>query len=171
MIDEWEDFKKTVTPIDKRKVVLKSKVELYETIGSTKKISKKNFKFFDDQNDYSSNSFDLEKNLLKKIQKGKIKIDKSLDLHGLGLIESEEQVCEFIKECFEKQLRLVLIITGKGERLSVEKGWQGMGKLKKSLPDWLSKPYLAKLIVWFGSAPKHQGGSGATIIYLRKIKG
>ena len=74
MIDEWEDFKKTVTPIDKRKMVLKSKVELYETIGSTKKISKKNFKFFDDQNDYSSNSFDLEKNLLKKIQKGKIKI-------------------------------------------------------------------------------------------------
>ena len=25
MIDEWEDFKKTVTPIDKRKMVLKSK--------------------------------------------------------------------------------------------------------------------------------------------------
>ena len=171
MIDEWEDFKKTVKPIYKKKVVLKSKVEIYEKVGYREKLSTRNLTFFDGRSDSSSSSFALEKNLLKKIQKGKIKIDKSLDLHGLGLIESEEQVCEFIKECFVKQLRLVLIITGKGERLSVEQGWQGNGKLKKSLPDWLSKPYLAKLIVWFGNAPKHQGGSGATIIYLRKIKG
>jgi len=170
MIDEWENFKKSVKPIDKKKVTLKRKVELYEKINSKKKISEKSFTFFDSQIDSSSSSFAIEKNLLKKIQKGKIKIERSLDLHGLGLIESEEKVYQFIKECYEKQLRLVLIITGKGERLSVDKGWQGTGKLKKNLPDWLSKPYLAKLIIWFGSAPRHQGGVGATIIYLRKSK-
>ena len=169
MIDEWENFKKTVKPINKKNVTLKSNVDLYKKVDSKKKVSKR-FTFFDDQSENSISSFTLEKNLLKKIQKGKIKIDKSLDLHGLGLIESEEKVCEFIKECFEKQLRLVLIITGKGERLSVEKGWQSIGKLKQNLPDWLRKPYLAKFIVWFGSAPRHRGGSGATIIYLRRIK-
>ena len=170
MIDEWEDFKKTVKPIDKKKLAFKSKVELYEKFSTQKKLSKTNFNSFDNRSDCSIRPFGLEKNLLKKIQKGKIKINKSLDLHGLGLIESEEKVGEFVKECFEKQLRLILIITGKGERLTVDKGWQGAGKLKRNLPDWLSKPYLAKYIVWFGSAPSHQGGAGATVIYLRKIK-
>ncbi len=169
MINEWEDFKKTVKPITKRGGSL-DKSAIYERVEIKKNETEEKLITFDDDSKIFPKSFDLEKNLLKKIKKGRINIDKKLDLHGLGLLESEERVNEFIKECFEKQYRLILIITGKGPRLSVDEGWQGTGKLRKNLPDWLRKPYLARMIVWFGKAPRQKGGDGATVIYLKKVK-
>ena len=40
MIDEWENFKKTVKPINKKNVTLKSNVDLYEKVNSKKKYLK-----------------------------------------------------------------------------------------------------------------------------------
>ena len=112
----------------------------------------------------------LEKNTLRKIKKGKLKIQSKLDLHGFTVEESKEKVAEFILKNYEYKKRLLLIITGKGKRLGVSEGWKGTGKLKKNVPIWLSSVQLSKYILWFDSARPENGGEGALMIYLKKSK-
>jgi DNA-nicking Smr family endonuclease len=64
---------------------------------------------------------------------------------------------------------LILIISGKGRRLSVTDGWKGVGKLKKKIPDWLTSVSLAGKILWFDYAPPEKGGEGAFLVYLKKL--
>ncbi|MBF92014.1 MAG: hypothetical protein CMP34_04315 [Rickettsiales bacterium] len=172
MNEEWDDFLKSVNPLKKNLKIKKNfKVESYEEkekIKDTLENTTQDEKFFNE----SLKNYDLEKNLIKKIYKGRIKIDRKLDLHGFSLIESEDKVNSFIKSCYEKDFKLVLIITGKGQRLTVEDGWRGTGKLKENLPIWLKNPINSKRIVWFDIAPKNKGGDGAFVVYLkRRVRG
>ena len=170
MNEEWNNFLKGVNPLKKNHKIKKNfKVESYEEkLKDTLDNITQDEKFFNE----GLKNYDLEKNLQKKIYKGKIKIERTLDLHGFSLIESEDKVNDFIKSCYEKDFKLVLIITGKGQRLTVEDGWRGTGKLKENLPIWLKNPINSKRIVWFDTAPKNKGGDGAFVVYLkRKSKG
>ena len=172
MNEEWDNFLKSVNPLKKNLKIKKNfRIESFEEKEGLKDTSeniKQDKKFFKEH----LKSYDLEKNLLKKIYRGKIKIERKLDLHGFSLLESEDKVNDFIKSCYEKDFKLVLIITGKGQRLTVEDGWKGTGKLKENLPIWLRNPSNSKRIVWFDTAPKNKGGDGAFVVYLkRKFKG
>ena len=84
--------------------------------------------------------------------------------------ESKEKVVEFILKNYKNKKRLLLIITGKGRRLTVSEGWRGTGKLKKNVPMWLKSVQLSKYILWFDSASPENGGEGALMIYLKKSK-
>ena len=112
----------------------------------------------------------MDKNIIKRIKNGKISISSTLDLHNFTIKESKEKVIKFIERNFFSKSRLVLIITGKGKRLSVSEGWRGDGKLKKTLPIWLSSTYLSKYILWFDVATQERGGSGALLVFLKKIR-
>ena len=85
------------------------------------------------------------KNTLRKIKKGKLKIQSKLDLHGFTVEESKEKVAEFILKNYEFNKRLLLIITGKEKRLDVSEGWRGTGKLKKNVPIWLRSVPIIKV--------------------------
>ena len=128
MVDDWEIFKKSVSPIkDKTKIIFNRKIK--------KQVLKKSESNLEDLAGLDIKSTDdsktLEKNILKKILKGKIRISSTLDLHGYSLNESKKLVLKFINNNFKSQKRLVLIISGKGKRLSVADGWEGVGILKK----------------------------------------
>ena len=112
----------------------------------------------------------LEKNTLKKIKRGRLKIESRLDLHGFTVEESKEKVFNFILSNYKSKKRLLLLITGKGQRLSVSEGWRGTGKLKENVPLWLKSVQLSKYILWFDSANRENGGEGALMIYLKKSK-
>ena len=163
---DWEEFKKNVIPIEKKNNLLKKKSE---EKFSLKKEDKEKFEtqFFYGEDEEKSL---LEKNTLKKIKKGKLKIQSKLDLHGFTVEESKEKVAEFILKNYEYKKRLLLIITGKGKRLDVSEGWRGTGKLKKNVPMWLRSVQLSKYILWFDSASPENGGEGALMIYLKKSK-
>ena len=71
------------------------------------------------------------KNLKKRIKKGKIKVESTLDLHGYTLAESKKKVANFIFKSHKTNKRLLLIITGKGKKKSSENSWgENLGKLK-----------------------------------------
>ncbi len=165
--DEWDIFKKSVKPIKVNKRLLLSPKGLVESVGkkddSTQEIENLDIKVTEKWGD-------LEKNILKKINRGKIRISAKLDLHGFTLNEAKKLVLEFINFNFENSNRLVLIISGKGKRLSVEDGWKGVGKLRSSVPDWLNSLALNKKIIWFDHAPPDKGGKGAYLVYLKKLK-
>ena len=164
--DDWEVFKKQVRPL--------------KDSGKLKKIVKKDplitFNFQKDENDLDqiienkkSSRINLEKNTLKRIKKGKIKIESILDLHGNTLDESKKKVARFIDENYNNKKRLILIITGKGERSSVDFGWKGKGILKENVPKWLNSEFLSNKVLWFDKAPREKGGDGALLVYLKKL--
>lgn len=165
--DEWEVFKKEIKPIKKS-----GKVESYfnKKVDKIKRYEKNESFSHIDLEDNFEHTLQIDKNTLKKIRKGKINVSASLDLHGFTIEQSKEKVITFIKKNFNLCNRLVLIITGKGKSLSVSEGWKSDGKLKKNVPVWLSSTYLAKYILWFGTATPEKGGGGALFVYLKKIK-
>ena len=50
----------------------------------------------------------------RKLKKGKIKINKKIDFHGCSIEEAKELFLSTINECFLKNYRCILFITGKG---------------------------------------------------------
>ena len=163
---DWEEFKKKVIPLEKKKNLLKKN---NEKIAFHHKEHEEKFEsvFFYEE---SGEEKTLEKNTLRKIKKGKLKIQSKLDLHGFTVEESKKKVAEFILKNYEYKKRLLLIITGKGKRLGVSEGWKGTGRLKKNVPIWLRSVQLSKYILWFDSASPENGGEGALMIYLKKSK-
>ena len=165
--DEWESFKKTVKPINKR---VKSLSKGYEK--KRRNFSKVVPEITHDLETVLSKSWGkLEKNIHKKIIKGQIRISRTLDLHGNTVDESKKKVFSFIVQNYDDQNRLLLIICGKGERLSVSMGWKGTGILNKKIPDWLNSKALFNKVLWFDYAPQNKGGKGAYLVYLKKTRG
>ena len=163
---EWDVFKESVRPIKKEgtaKTIIK-KINPRTNSNQTTTITA------DLENVLSRKWGNLEKNTHKKILKNQIKITKKLDLHGKSVEESKMAVFKFITNNFETQNRLLLIICGKGKRLGVTHGWQGTGILNKKIPDWLNSKALFNMILWFDYARPNQGGKGAYIVYLKKLK-
>ena len=162
---DWEHFKKTVNPLkEKKKIILKES----KTLETTKKVNTNNeIEFMDIK--FSESWGAIEKNILRKIQKKRIRIAASLDLHGNNIPDSKKIVYDFVNHNYQNNRRLLLIITGKGKRLFVEDRWKGTGVLKEKIPVWLTSLALSKKIVWFDNAPSNMGGEGAFLVYLKKL--
>ena len=163
---EWDVFKESVKPIKKEgitKIVAKKvapRITSDETIVDTSDL----------ETVLSKDWGAIEKNIHKRILRNQIKISKKLDLHGRSVEESKVQVFKFITTNFLAQNRLLLIICGKGKRMGVSHGWQGTGVLNKKVPDWLNSKALFDKVLWFDYAKPEQGGKGAYIVYLKRIK-
>lgn len=169
--DEWEYFTKTVSPLKKKGQSFRKNTFLKE---KTPKEKLNDPCCHDDEISLTNSSANLEKgidkNLIRRIKKGKILINESIDLHGIKFKEAKNKIFYFIKDNYKKNNRLLIIITGKGERSKVNEGWKGKGVLNKTLPDWLTSDQLSRFILWFDNAPIHKGGSGAYLVYLKKFK-
>ena len=162
---EWEIFKEKVQPIKASgKVKYTKKKTAAKSVQERKVINEINLE------EQSEAIRQLDKNILRKIKKGNLIIEESLDLHGYTLEESKEKVVKFIEKNYNNKKRFLLIVTGKGKRLGVSEGWRGKGKLKENVPHWLSSVYLSKYILWFDKATSDKGGDGALMVYLKKSK-
>jgi DNA-nicking Smr family endonuclease len=120
---------------------------------------------------------ELEPRKIKKIAKGRLGIEARLDLHGLRQDEAHMRLRYFVRDCYGRGLKYVLVITGKGrETDDATLSFGDMmslpprGVLRRNVPRWLADPELHALVVGFTSAmPKH-GGDGAFYIELRRSK-
>jgi len=97
----------------------------------------------------------IHRRTAQKIKRGKVKIEATIDLHGERLEEAKQIVTNFIDDCLKQGLRLVLIITGKGE-----------GILRDALPDVLDN-WSSQIIAVATAHPNH-GGGGAFYVLLRR---
>ena len=98
-------------------------------------------------------------NSFKNFKKKKIEPDISLDLHGYTLYSAKLLLQKFISNCYEKNIRNVLIITGKGQN--------NKGALKEEVPKWLSDKSFNKYVVNFNVAPSQFGGEGALLVRIK----
>lgn len=106
----------------------------------------------------------------KKLKRGKVRIDRRVDLHGLTLIQAEKIFDAEINNSFSKKLRCILFITGKGLRKKDEEESSALyyGKIRNNIGKWVIKKQNEGKILYFNVAHTTHGGDGSFYVYLRK---
>ncbi len=185
----WEKLTSTITPLDRNKrektrhktqhklqhklqtEIAREKPDLQNlSSAKTKKTRFTTPSYLPVNNKNRARSTNIEPNLHKRLKRGAISIEAKLDLHGLRQNEAYNALCNFINDCYSKNYRTILIITGKGMGGN-NLEYQNMGNrgiLRKMLPIWLESANFSTMISgWQISARKH-GGDGAYYVRLKK---
>ncbi len=113
----------------------------------------------------------VERRLKAKLAQGKAGVDAVLDLHGMHQHTAFGALRNFLNTAQRDGAKLVLVITGKGERASVnvlEQPHEFGGVLRRSVPHWLSAPELRSIVVGFEEAARPHGGAGALYVRIRR---
>ena len=97
--------------------------------------------------------------VFRRLRLGDYRFDSRLDLHGLTVEQAREALWRFVADCMKHDVRAALVNHGKGAGRSTP------ALLKSCVALWL--PQFAEGLA-FHSAPRHLGGTGATVILLRK---
>lgn len=106
----------------------------------------------------------LERPMQRKIARGRIALDASIDLHGLSQAEAHDLLLAFLGRAQAAGLRHVLVITGKGSAPD------RAGVLRQAVPAWLAKPAFAERVSGFAAAGRGHGGEGALYVRLKRLR-
>jgi DNA-nicking Smr family endonuclease len=109
----------------------------------------------------------VERRLKVQLGRGRTGVDDVLDLHGMHQNTAFSALRHFLSTAQRNGARLVLVITGKGERLA-ENSYELGGVLRRSVPHWLSAPELRSIVVGFEEANRPHGGAGALYVQIRR---
>jgi len=123
----------------------------------------KNKKFLDGDKGELSNNPRLE-------NKSESYIDFKIDLHGFTLEEAFKKIREIIENCYEKDLRTILIVTGKGLRSKVKENpylSEDLSLLKYAIPNFIKENFF-EIISSIEEPDQNLGGSGAFLLRLKK---
>lgn len=105
-------------------------------------------------------------------KRGTIKIDATLDLHGLSKSLAYATLKSFIIDAKKRGHRHLLVITGKGSQYN-HKNYDTINKeppgiLKRSAPQWLLEKDIQQYVSKFVTAKPQHGGEGALYVTLKK---
>lgn len=105
----------------------------------------------------------------KKVRRGRIDLDGTIDLHGMTQMEAREALFRFVTARASRGDRTILVITGKGLKTDNDyiAAMSERGILRTMLPIWLSEPALAPLVSGWSMAARGHGGEGAWYVRLR----
>ncbi|WP_370295905.1 Smr/MutS family protein [Poseidonocella sp. HB161398] len=111
----------------------------------------------------------MDRKAFGRMKKGKLVPEARLDLHGLTQDQAHPALTRFISESYMRQMRLVLVITGKGKERD-EPGPMPVprGVLKHQVPHWLNTGALKLMVLQISEAHLKHGGTGAYYVYLRR---
>ena len=105
----------------------------------------------------------FSRKLMKQLKKGEFPVQDHIDLHGLTKQEAETKVKDFLIQSHKLGLRCVLIVHGRGLNSP-----DSFPVLKESLPIWLSRGPIRKIVLAFVTARPYDGGTGAVYVLLKK---
>ena len=159
----------------------KNSIKNLNTLNKNKTIETNEKKVSTNQNKILTNKKNNSKFILsfgeinKDLKRGKVKIDRKIDLHGYTLEQAYKKFKSEVKNNYHKNKRCLLVITGKGIRKKYENKDASppklfYGKIKNSILDWINEDDLKELILTYQDAGSEQGGDGAIFVYLRKKK-
>ena len=105
---------------------------------------------------------DVSRAILADLKAGRIRAERELDLHGLGLEEARRALDDALEGAHRDGVRCLLVIHGRGQRSA------NGPVLKGAVIDWLqAMPHAARLQA-FATAPRRLGGAGASLVLLRR---
>ncbi|SMF08877.1 DNA-nicking endonuclease, Smr domain [Tistlia consotensis] len=105
---------------------------------------------------------DLDRRTAQRLQRGRLPIEATLDLHGLNQAAAHEALNGFIARSEALGRRCVLIVTGKGL------GREESGVLRRQVPHWLNQAPLRQRVLAFDYARPEHGGQGALYLLLKR---
>jgi DNA-nicking Smr family endonuclease len=98
---------------------------------------------------------------MRQVERGQLKPEAELDLHGLIIAAASEKVGFFLQDAIYQGFKTVLIITGKGLHSS------DGPVLRQAVEKLLDQQ--RELVIEWGVAPRRYGGDGALVVFLRGI--
>jgi len=105
----------------------------------------------DDQQNFLRDG--VARQTLRKLRRGQLAIQASIDLHGLDRGQASAAVDAFLRQCLARGQRCVRIVHGKG-----------LGVLRANLRNWLPG---REEVLAYCQAPANDGGSGALLVLLK----
>ena len=135
-----------------------------------KELPKEEQKIWEDFIKSPSNIYDKErKDTFNKFKKEWFKYD----LHGFTLDDANNKVREIILKSIKKNIKEILLITGKGLHSTTDNDAyvsKDLSKLKFSVPEFINNDNeLNKYVVSISEAKIKDGGTGAIIIKLKNL--
>ena len=103
-----------------------------------------------------------KRGLPRRRTRGQRPPDARLDLHGKRADEARHALTFFVERSHRRGHRRILVITGKGRRSE-----GGVSVLKREVERWVRGRGAAWVEEW-SQAPRHLGGEGAYLLYLRR---
>jgi DNA-nicking Smr family endonuclease len=111
----------------------------------------------------------MDAKAFSKMKQGKLAPEARIDLHGMTMDRAFPVLSQFVLTSQARGLRLVLVITGKGQR---EDPYDPMprrrGVLKTQVPQWLRLAPLSQAVLQVVQAHRSHGGEGAYYVYLKR---
>lgn len=98
---------------------------------------------------------------MKQVERGQLKPEAELDLHGLTIDEACSKARFFLQNAIHQGFQTALIITGKGLHSSD-------GPVLRQAVEKLLDQQREQVIEW-GVAPRRYGGDGALVVFLRRL--
>ena len=106
----------------------------------------------------------------KQEKKNNNYIDFKIDLHGFTLEEAFKKIHEVVEGCYEKDMRNILVVTGKGLRSKVKENpylSEDLSLLKYAIPNFIKDNFI-EIVSSIEEPDQSLGGSGALLLRLKK---
>jgi DNA-nicking Smr family endonuclease len=109
----------------------------------------------------------------RRLRKGQVRPDSSIDLHGHSLASAQALLDTAIGHALQRGARVLLVVAGRmrpgADRLpQMHGGPRPRGAIRASLADWLAASPHADRIVALRPAHVSHGGAGAVYVILRR---
>ena len=101
-------------------------------------------------------------NDFEKLRNGELRVEQRIQLHGHTAERAKRVFEQQIEQALTSGKRCVLVVHGRGLHSP------GDPVLRGELPGWIMRGALATKVLAFGYAPQRLGGSGATLVWLRR---
>jgi len=108
----------------------------------------------------------FDRDIDRALSRGRRAPEAKLDLHGMTLAAAERAVARFLEEAAALDLRVVLIVTGKG--LRQDGGRVAGGRIRAEFPSWLQSDANRARVRGVKAAHARHGGGGAFYVLLRR---
>ena len=104
----------------------------------------------------------------KKLERGIVAPDMTLDLHGETLTTAHAHLNAGLARAIRNNVRIILLITGRPAQDNPRLPPTTRGVIRASVSDWLAhSPWSGHIAAVRGAHPKH-GGAGAMYVILRR---
>ena len=102
----------------------------------------------------------LDRRSARRLRRGEMLVEERIDLHGLLRGEAREVLRMRLRSCYERGLRCVLVISGKGK-----------GIVREEVMLVLESVEIRDIVVKHDEAQLRDGGAGARYVLLRRKRG
>jgi DNA-nicking Smr family endonuclease len=116
--------------------------------------------------DLSPDGRQFDRDVSRALSRRKLAPEATIDLHGMTLAAAERAVTRFLERAAARDLRVVLVVTGKGLR---EEGGRTIdGRIRGEFVGWLNRGDNRERVRAVRAAHAHHGGTGAFYLLLRR---